>query len=190
MRIYTAAVVLLILFSPRTEADTLNHLRRGDVIRLRVQARNDRYVFVQTRPDTLYVTRRRNREPHGILFNEISRIDRQVPRTTGWGALRGMVIGGALGAGAGMAYAIATWEEVDIECGDFDELCDDTATTLQNVARLFGCCAVFGMGGMVIGTVLGAAVPGFRWQAVELPQRTGLSYGPGRALTVTYTRRF
>jgi hypothetical protein len=118
-----------------------------------------------------------------IAFNQVERLDVRVPRSAGWGAVRGAAIGGAIGGTIGAIYAVATWDEVDV--GD-NELISNTTSTL----RLFGAVGIFGLPSMLVGGVVGAMFPGEKWQQVHLPGRVSFHMNADRNLIVQYSLSF
>jgi hypothetical protein len=97
-----------------------------------------------------------------------------------------MAIGGMAGAGIGAAYAIATWDEVNTDCGQLDDICDNTAAGL----RFIGSVGIFGIGGMAVGAVLGAAIRGNRWQTINVPLRIGRADDACGTIIVRYSCSF
>ncbi len=186
VRVVTIVVAILILFSVHGNADNKNELKAGDHLRIRMTGAKDKYVLDRIRPDTLYVYREHDNEFQQIVFGQIEKIEVKVPRSSGSGALRGALIGGGIGGVIGMLYAVATWDDVNTDCGQYNELCSNTASGL----RFMGSVAVFGMPGMLLGAVIGAAVPGEHWQQIDLAAGMSLRIDSRSTLLVQYSKSF
>ncbi len=186
MRVVTIVVAILIIFSVRGNAENVHELKAGDQLRIRITGEKGKFVFDCIRLDTLYVHRKDDNAYQQIIFGQIEKIEVKVPRSSGSGALRGALIGGAVGGGIGAIYAIATWDDVNTDCGDLDELCDNTASSL----RFMGSVAVFGIPGMLLGACIGAAAPGEHWQQIELAGGMSMRINSNRTLLVQYSKAF
>ena len=98
-----------------------------------------------------------------------------------------MAIGGAAGAVVGMAVGLSRWGDVDTEgCGPFDEQCDDTVGALQ----MIGYISIFGLAGMGAGGIVGAMIPGHRWETFNLPRGMSLGVRRGGTVAVQFRRSF
>jgi len=186
VRVVAIVFAILILFSVHGNAENKDELKAGDYLRIRLTGAREKYVLDRIRPDTLYVHREHDNEFLQIAFGQIEKVEVRVPRSSGSGALRGAVIGGGIGGMIGMLYAIATWDDVDTDCGDLDELCSNTASGL----RFMGSVAVFGIPGMLLGAVVGAAAPGEHWQQIELAGGMSMRINSNRTLLIQYSKSF
>jgi len=186
MRILAVAVAMLLLFTARVYAETEHELEVGVRLRIRTSGVTAEYVLEAIGADSLTVLGRNDSELRQLAFDQVQRIDMRVARSPGWGAIRGAAIGGAIGAVGGAIYAVSTWDDVDVDCGPFDETCSAAASGL----RFVGSVGIFGMSGMLIGGVVGAMSPGERWQSVNLPVSIGISFDDDRALYVQFSFAF
>ncbi len=186
MRVAAIVFAFIVLFSVHSNAENKDELKEGDHLRIRMTGAKDKYVLDRVGPDTLYVYREHDNEFQQIAFGQIEKVEVKVPRSSGSGALRGAVIGGGIGGLIGMLYAVATWDDVNTDCGQYDELCSNTASGL----RFMGAVAVFGMPGMLLGAVIGAAAPGEHWQQIDLAAGMSLRIDSRSTLLIQYSKSF
>ncbi len=186
MRIGAIIIAILVLFSTHGYTETKRELNVGDHLRIQMTGSSGKYVLDRIRQDTLFVHREHDNEFQQMAFEQIERIEVRVPRSSGFGALRGAAIGGAIGGAIGALYALATWDDVNTNCGYLDEICSNTASGL----RFIGSVAVFGIPGLVLGAVIGAAAPGENWQQIELTETMTIGIDANRTLFLQYSRTF
>jgi hypothetical protein len=186
MRIASVAAAILLLATSRVYATPQTELQAGNRLRIKMSDSSKEYVLGRVSGDTLVVSSRNDDGMKRIAFDQVQRVDVRVPRSTGRGALRGALIGGMIGAGIGGVYAIATWDEVNADCGDFTPICSNGASGL----RFVGSAAVFGIPGILVGAVVGAVAPGERWQSVNLPGNLTMGLGRHRQLSIQYSLAF
>lgn len=186
--LFSAVVVcaILVLLSEQVCAETGPELKHGDRIRVQTKDSREEYTLERFHPDTLFVLPRGDNGLSRIATGQVERVEVKVPRSPGSGALWGAVIGAAIGGGIGAIYAIATWDEVETECGQFDDICDNTASGL----RFIGSVTVFGLPGMLLGGIIGAAAPGERWQPIDFPGTVSVRPGVDGTVVFQYSRSF
>jgi hypothetical protein len=182
----TAATLTLALWPVHVHAQTKHKLKAGDNVRIKMVGHTDEYRLESIGDDTLLVRRRSNDEMSKIPTSQVLAVQVKVPRSAGSGALRGLMIGGAIGAGAGLVYGLATWDEVNADCGRLDQLCEDTASFL----KLMGSVAVFGLPAMAIGAAVGSASPGTHWQPAELTRTISVGFNANRTVFIQFSRTF
>lgn len=186
MRILGVAVAMLLLMATYVCAETERQLEVGARLRIRTTEATAEYVLEGIGEDGLTVLGRNDSEPQHIAFEQVQRVDMRVARSPGAGALWGAAIGGGIAGAVGAVYAIATWGDVDVECGPYDKECSDTAAA----ARLIGAVGIFGMGGALVGGIVGAASPGGTWQPVDLPGNLSIGLDDDNALSVQFSLAF
>lgn len=186
MRIMAIAASLLVLVPACLNAQLRTVPEDGSRLRLKVSGKSGAYLLARIGADTLYVNREKDDAFMTIAFEGVEKAEVRVPRSRGWGALRGVLIGGAVGGAVGMIVGIAKWDEADVECGPFDPLCDATTGTAQTI----GYMTIFGVAGMGLGGIVGAVAPGERWERFELPRGMSMRIDRGRTLVVQYSRSF
>ena len=141
MRIIAVVAALLVLLPACLNAQPGTVPEDGSRLRLKVSGKSGTYLLDHVAGDTLFVSGSKDTQPSPIAFSRVEKAEMKVPRSAGWGALRGMAIGGAAGAAVGMIVGIAKWNEPDVECGAFDPLCEDTFGAMQ----MMGYIGVIGM---------------------------------------------
>lgn len=186
MRILTITFAMLLLLTTPICAQTEHQLEVGRRLRIRTMGSRTECVLEHISADTLIVSGQNGNGLQKIAFDQVDRVDVRVPRSAGWGAIRGAAIGVTIGALVGGIYAISTWDDVNADCGGLTELCSNTASGL----RFIGVVTVFGTPPMLIGGVVGAMFPGERWQPVKLPGRISMRIDEDGALAIQYSHAF
>ena len=180
---------MLVLVAQQAFAEAERGLEQGDRVRVRTKDASASYTLQGFHGDTLYVLTEAGGDPTRIAVREVEKIEVRVPRSKTAGALWGVAIGGVIGGAIGMGYAIATVDEVeDVECGP--ELGDEVCNTSIDVARVVGYTFAFGAPGMLLGGIIGASVPGERWQRVDLPGTVSVRPGRDGTVFLEYTLSF
>jgi hypothetical protein len=186
MRIVAIISAILVFLAVQVHAEKKHELNEGDRLRIRMMGSSDTYVLERIRPDTLFVFPQNGDGSRHIAIGQVERVDVRVPRSAGSGALRGALIGGAVGVVAGAVYGIATWDDVNVNCGELNDLCSSTASAF----RFMGVITLFGAHTMLLGGFIGAVAPGERWQRVELPGRVSMRIDAGRTVSIQYGLAF
>jgi hypothetical protein len=177
---------VLVLLPVHGIAQTGHEFKEGEKLRIRTDGESGRYVLDRFSPDTLYVQGEKDEQFRRIALGEIEKLEIRVPRSKGTGALIGAGIGGAIGATIGMIYGLATWDDVEADCGDPWDVCSNTASS----ARVIGIIGAIGIPCMAAGALIGAAAPGQTWRQVELGGSLSMHVERGRELRVQYSRSF
>ncbi|KPJ94400.1 MAG: hypothetical protein AMJ53_05335 [Gammaproteobacteria bacterium SG8_11] len=186
MQITALTAAILLLFTTEINAETEQELEPGRRLRIQRAGFRTECVLHRISADSLIVSGQNSSGLRRIAFDQVERVDVRVRRSTGWGAIRGAAIGGSIGGLIGGIYAVATWNDVNVDGGPFAKLFSNTTSTL----RLFGAVAVFGIPGMLIGGAVGAILPGERWQRVYLPGRVSIRMDSDRTLFLQYSLSF
>jgi hypothetical protein len=186
MRFIALFTVLLVLVPAGLNAQHRTFPEDGSRLRLKISGKSNTYLLDRASADTLYVSGMKDGQTMPIAFSRVEKAEVKVPRSAGWGALRGIALGGMVGGVVGMVVGIAKWNEPDVECGAFDPLCEDAFGAMQMV----GMIGIFGMAGMGLGGIVGAVAPGERWERFELPQGVSMGMRRGNTFVVQYRRSF
>ncbi len=176
----------MVLLPANGIAQTGHGFKEGDRLRISTAGNRESYVLERFSPDTLYVQGEKDKQSSSIAFGEIEKLEIRAPRSKGTGALIGAGIGGAIGATIGMIYGLATWDDVDADCGDPWNACSNTASS----ARVIGIIGAVGIPCMAVGALIGAVAPGQTWKQVELGGSLSMYIERGRELRVQYSRSF
>jgi len=186
MRCTFLLVGTLALFAAPAWGQTLSDLQPGSDLQIETRDHRTIYsVLERTGVDTLFVSQGRDPLPRPMPIAEMQSLHVRVPRSSGSGALRGMLIGGGIGGLTGMVIALSSREESQ-GCGQLSGLCESTVT----FAKVIGYTGLLGMAGMAVGGMVGAAAPGSQWKPVPLPQGLSILYPEREGIVVQYAWSF
>jgi hypothetical protein len=148
------------------------HVQTGDQVRIAAGPVSGRFTVLEVNADTMLLREGTGGQEIRVGFTSVDQIARRENRTSWQGAKRGaglgLLVGGLMGAVAGLASG-------DDECSGFCVL------TLTAEEKAFVLGITGGATGVVLGGVIGLASPGQRWVEVSLPsfRRASLMYSRG-----------
>jgi hypothetical protein len=189
MKPMSMIVLMMLLFSGAVSARGGQPSRgpdEGDEVRVTIAGKRSVCTLSGAGPDSIRVAGMKSGGQRSIALDDIEKLEVKAPRSRGSGALIGAGIGGAIGATIGLVYGLATWDDVDADCGDPWDACQNTTSSL----RVVGIIGAVGIPCLLAGAIIGSAAPGSTWTEVE--PRSGLDIGFGRdqALMVLYRLTF
>lgn len=154
-------------------------VQEGDRVRVLADGARGVFTVIRVDVDTLTLESPSSVGPRRLGVHSIRRLHvNRGPRSVGAGALRGAGMGLGVGAITGAIFGLASGDDE----GSF------IAFSAEQKALVFG--VTFGLGGAALGGVLGAALPGERWERVSVGEGLSLVPTGNGALAVSYSYRF
>lgn len=154
-------------------------VKPGDYVRLVSSPEAERFAVERLTADSLFL---RSTGPGGnvvrVAIDSLSTLEVRRRQSRGAGAVRGAIVGGAIGVSVG---ALVGFVSGDDEPGLL-------AFSAGDKAMVFG--AFFGLAGVGIGSLAGAATGVQKWEPVALHGGVGVMRMRGGAMAVTYSVAF
>lgn len=157
------ALLALPLAAAPAAAQAPSSLPAGERLRIRTPEGRDTYRLIGTAGDTLLLRRSGRADAERISLASVERLERSLGRHSRWhGFGRGVLVGGLSGLALGTVVGLA---QPDDEA-DFI-ISDEAATALLALTG--------GISFGVAGGVLGAMMPGERWETVRAERRVSVA---------------